>query len=66
MGSQFDLFSSRSWPMSAEITSSQRAHRMLLRLLMIKHGFVPYQQEWWHFTLKQEPYPNTYFNFLVQ
>jgi zinc D-Ala-D-Ala dipeptidase len=66
MGSHFDLFSPRSWPMSAEITSSQRAHRMLLRLLMMKHGFVPYPQEWWHFTLKQEPYPNTYFNFPVQ
>jgi D-alanyl-D-alanine dipeptidase len=32
---------------------------------MLDNGFTPYKNEWWHFTLKNEPYPNTYFNFLV-
>lgn len=66
MGSNFDLFSPKSWPMNREIASSRRAHRMLLRDLMVKHGFAPYEQEWWHFTLRHEPYPTTYFNFPVQ
>jgi D-alanyl-D-alanine dipeptidase len=34
--------------------------------LMKKHGFNPYPQEWWHFTLKNEPYPDTYFDFPVR
>jgi zinc D-Ala-D-Ala dipeptidase len=66
MGGNFDFFGIESWPNSAFPTADQRAHRMLLRLLMEKHGFVPYPQEWWHFTLKNEPYPDTYFNFSVQ
>lgn len=41
-------------------------HRLLLRELMIKYGFVPYEKEWWHFTLRSEPYPDTYFNFIVK
>jgi zinc D-Ala-D-Ala dipeptidase len=38
----------------------------LLKSLMEKYGFVAYQPEWWHFTLKNEPYPQTYFNFSIQ
>ena len=33
---------------------------------MMRHGFRPYESEWWHFTLRNEPYPNTYFNFPVE
>lgn len=33
---------------------------------MMKHGFKPLKEEWWHFTLIDEPYPDTYFNFLVK
>ncbi len=66
MGSAFDFFGSMSWPYSNEVDASQRAHRMLLRVLMEKHGFSPYEQEWWHFTLKDEPYPDTWFNFPVK
>jgi len=44
----------------------QRANRMLLQTVMEKQGFKPYPKEWWHFTLKQEPYPDTYFNFNVE
>jgi D-alanyl-D-alanine dipeptidase len=66
MGSGFDLFGPRSWPTSLAVPPAARAHRMLLRLLMTKHGFEPYPQEWWHFTLKHEPFPDTYFDFPVQ
>ncbi len=66
MGSGFDFFSPLSWPDSPNMTASQRAHRMLLQTLMHKEGFAHYDKEWWHFTLKNEPYPETYFNFPVQ
>lgn len=48
------------------ITSIQFQNRMLLRKVMQKHGFIPYKNEWWHFTLRNEPFPNSYFNFPVQ
>lgn len=66
MGTPFDFFGPESWPDFAGATPQQRANRLLLRSLMIKHGFNPYQQEWWHFTLDNEPFPQTYFNFVVQ
>ena len=66
MGSTFDFFDRKSWPSSIEISPPQRAHRMLLQVLMEKHEFVPYEQEWWHFTLKNEPYPETWFNFPIK
>lgn len=47
------------------LTPEQFANRMLLRKVMMKHGFKPYECEWWHFTLANEPYPDTYFNFPV-
>lgn len=48
------------------ITPEQFANRMLLRKLMLKHGFKPIDSEWWHFTLKDEPFPATYFTFPVR
>lgn len=66
MGTGFDLFSPASWPASSRVTARQRAHRLLLRTLMVAHGFVPYEKEWWHFTLAEEPYPDTYFDFPVR
>ena len=48
------------------ITAAQCANRMILRSAMLRHGFKPYDCEWWHFTLKDEPYPNTYFTFPVK
>ena len=66
MGTPFDFFGPESWPNYAGITSQQRANRLLLQNIMIKHDFKPYPQEWWHFTLKNEPFPETYFNFPVQ
>jgi D-alanyl-D-alanine dipeptidase len=46
--------------------SQQRIHRLLLKTLMDKHGFKNYDQEWWHFTLRNEPHPDTYFDFPVK
>lgn len=66
MGTNFDFFGPRSWPESPSVESGQRAHRMLLQVLMKKHGFRSYAYEWWHFTLENEPFPDTYFNFYVQ
>jgi len=66
MGTPFDFFGPESWPDNPSLSPEQRAHRLLLRLVMTRHGFKPYAQEWWHFTLENEPYPDTYFNFPVQ
>jgi D-alanyl-D-alanine dipeptidase len=48
------------------ITEQQFKNRMILRKAMLDHGFKPLDSEWWHFTLKDEPYPETYFNYPVQ
>ena len=66
MGTPFDFFGHQSWVDSSQVTSQQRANRLLLRELMIKHGFRPYDKEWWHFTLLDEPFPETYFDFPVK
>jgi D-alanyl-D-alanine dipeptidase len=66
MGTPWDYFGPRSWPTSREVTPQQRANRMLLQALMMKHGFRPLAEEWWHFTLEDEPYPETYFDFVVE
>ena len=63
MGSSYDFFGEKSHPFYKKITEAQMKNRMLLRTIMIKNGFIPYDNEWWHFTLKDEPYPTTYFNF---
>ncbi len=79
MGGTFDWFGRESHPDyggnpetgsyqpdSASITETQFANRMLLRSAMLRHGFKPYDCEWWHFTLKDEPYPDTYFTFPIE
>ena len=65
MGSPFDLFSPISHPDCREITEEQFENRMTLRHAMERSGFEPIDCEWWHFTLKNEPSPDTYFNFPV-
>ena len=65
MGSPFDLFSGISHPDCKEVTDEQYENRMLLQKIMINNGFVPFECEWWHFTLEDEPYPDTYFEFPV-
>lgn len=66
MGGPFDWFGDLSAPDYKGVTEEQHANRMLLRSLMLKHGFKPLESEWWHFTLKNEPYPDTYFTHPVR
>ena len=78
MGGTFDWFGREShpdcggnpttgkWRSNDTLTAQQFANRMILRKAMLRHGFKPYDCEWWHFTLKNEPYPDTYFTFPVQ
>lgn len=64
MGSTYDLLGQPShFSYTQGLTSEQIQHRHLLREVMSRHGFRPIACEWWHFTLRNEPYPNTYFNF---
>ena len=65
MGSPFDMFSEISHPDYRGITEEQYSNRMVLRQSMIRNGFEPIDCEWWHYTLKNEPYPDTYFDFPV-
>ena len=53
-------------PAGRSITAEQFQHRMVLRRAMMAHGFNPFPTEWWHFTLKNEPFPDTYFTFPVK
>ena len=78
MGGTFDWFGHESHPdfggnpntgvytPNDSITAEQFANRMILRNAMMRHGFKPLDSEWWHFTLKNEPFPDTYFTFPVR
>lgn len=66
MGTPFDFMDPLSHPSSHVILAEQVKNRMLLQTLMVKFGFAPLKTEWWHFTLRNEPYKNTYFNFPVE
>lgn len=74
MGCTFDYFGTASHPdvqpgqkagAYKPIDKQQYENRMILRRAMLSHGFKPYECEWWHFTLADEPFPNSYFNFPV-
>jgi len=65
MGSPFDYFSEKSHPDYKDITEEQYENRMKLQHVMVRNGFKPIDCEWWHFTLENEPYPDTYFEFPV-
>lgn len=65
MGGPFDYFGELSHPDYRGITEDQFENRMTLQRLMTRNGFVPIDCEWWHFTLGDEPYPDTYFDFPV-
>ncbi|MBR6109560.1 MAG: M15 family metallopeptidase [Clostridia bacterium] len=65
MGSPFDLFSEISHPDNRSVTDEQYSNRMLLQSAMVRGGFRPLDCEWWHFTLENEPFPDTYFEFPV-
>lgn len=66
MGTGYDCLDETAHPSNEKISLVAFQHRMLLRKIMMQHGFVPYDTEWWHFTLKNEPFSNSYFNFAVK
>lgn len=66
MGGTFDLFSEISHPDYKKLTKEQKKNRKILHDAMVKAGFNGIDSEWWHFTLKNEPYPDTYFDFDVE
>lgn len=66
MGGTFDLFSEISHPDYKKLTKEQKKNRKILHDAMIKAGFKGIDSEWWHFTLENEPYPDTYFDFDVE
>lgn len=63
MGTGFDCFDKRAYPSSRMISKAAYQNRKVLRSIMKTAGFRPYKKEWWHFTLRHEPYPQSYFNF---
>ena len=66
MGTRFDFFGPESAVDSGKLTDAQRANRRLLADAMQAHGFELYAEEWWHYTLADEPHPETYFDFPVR
>ena len=67
MGGNYDYLGGRSHPsFRGDLTPEQLENRMILRRAMLSHGFKPLETEWWHFTLGNEPYPSTYFDFPVR
>ena len=66
MGTGFDCFDSLSHTENSELTSQQRVNRLLLKSIMDKYGFKNLAEEWWHFTLRNEPFPKTYFDFEIK
>lgn len=66
MGTSFDFFDPKSHTFSSLVTQAQHENRMKLKALMEQQGFVSISAEWWHFTLNDEPYPDTYFDFIIE
>ena len=66
MGSPFDWFGIESHPDYTNLTAEQLANRQILWDAMLGHGFTMIDSEWWHFTLANEPYPDTYFDFPIK
>ena len=67
MGGVFDYFGELSHPgYTTGLTEEQTRNRGILRAAMLAHGFQGIGTEWWHFTLEDEPYPDTYFDFPVE
>lgn len=66
MGTDFDFMSRRSHHGAQGLTEAQRRNRAVLRGIMAYAGFAPYENEWWHYRLMREPYPETYFDFDIE
>lgn len=66
MGTNFDCLDPHANISNHSISIVAQHNRILLQKMMKKYGFEPYEKEWWHFTLKNEPYPKTYFDFPIE
>jgi zinc D-Ala-D-Ala dipeptidase len=65
MGTGYDCFDTLAHTLDPRIQGVQRDNRLLLKSAMETAGFTNYVNEWWHYTLRDEPFPDTYFNFPV-
>ena len=65
MGGYFDYFGEISHSDYKELDEKQYNNRMLLKRIMVNSGFTPLREEWWHFTLEDEPFKDTYFDFAI-
>jgi D-alanyl-D-alanine dipeptidase len=66
MGTPFDFFGTSSWLADRSISPAAQANRQVLAAAMRRRGFRAYEKEWWHYTLNNEPYPDSYFDFPVR
>ncbi len=66
MGTGYDCFDDKAATLSAGIAEVAKANRLLLKQAMEHQGFGNYEKEWWHYTLKNEPYPDTYHDFDIE
>jgi D-alanyl-D-alanine dipeptidase len=66
MGTGYDCFHELAATANGQITTQQRVNRLLLKTVMEKPGFRNYSKEWWHFTLRDEPFPKRYFDFVIE
>jgi len=66
MGSPYDFFGVSSHITYENLSDHQKENRQLLQTVMKKHGFRSYSKEWWHFTLRGEPFLKTFFDFPVK
>ena len=65
MGGDFDLMDEKSHHGAKGLTRAQQKNRGTLKKLMEAAGFTAYRDEWWHYSLRSEPYPDEYFDFVI-
>lgn len=66
MGAPFDFFGEESGHGYPKLNSTQKQNRLKLKKIMEKYGFRGYNKEWWHYTLNNEPFQKTYFDFKIK
>ena len=66
MGTPFDRMDDLSHHGAPGVTPRQAFNRKQLKAIMESAGFVAYENEWWHYRLAEEPYPDTYFDFVIK
>jgi len=66
MGTPFDFFDPRSHTNAKTVTKKQHENRMYLKKVLEENGSKNYAEEWWHYTLKEEPFTERYFDFPIE